>query len=137
MQIIPVEAVIVWLAEALTFVEGRVAGKHRYGEAWSEGQTGVSVHMDGGVPDIYAKVVPQRLEIRIYSDDQEKVISTWMELVKLSRTTARFTVNTSLGTALIHTFLPETVLSLTYDDVLNKELGIVFFSSMVSEEAVS
>ena len=137
MTIDPIEAIIVWLAEALTKAEGRVAGKHRYGEAWDKSQTGVSVHLDGGLPDLYATVTKPRLEIRIYGDDQAKVVDMWRELTELSRTQKRFTVNTSLGTALIHYFLPETILSLTYEKILKKELGIVFFGTMVSEEVVS
>ena len=35
MNIDPLEAVITWLAAALTTAGGRVAGKHRYGEAWA------------------------------------------------------------------------------------------------------
>lgn len=133
----PVEAVIVWLAEQLTHPQGRVAGKHRYGDAWLEDQLGMSVHLDGGAPDLYAPVSEPRFEIRIYADDQPKIVRAWMELTALSRASSRFTVNTEMGTALIHTFLPETVLSLTYDDVLKKDLGILFYTCIVSEEAVS
>ena len=137
MVIDPVEAVIVWLTEALTAVEGRVAGKHRYGEGWAEAETGVSVHLDGGLPDLYAKVATPRFEMRIYADDQVKVVSAWREMVQLSRDNARFAVNTSLGTALIHYCKPESIMSLIYDDQLKMDLGIVFFKAMVSEEAVS
>ncbi len=137
MNIDPLEAVIAWLTTALTSVDGRVAGKHRYGETWADDATGVSVHLDGGPVDLYAKVATPRLELRIYANDQVKVVNVWRELISLSRSNKRFVQNTSLGNALIHTFLPETILSLTYDDVLRKELGIVFFESMISEEAVS
>jgi hypothetical protein len=137
MVIDPVEAVIVWLTGALTSVEGRVAGKHRYGEGWAEGATGLSVHPDGGLPDLYATVARPRFEMRVYADDPVKVVRAWREMVALSRANRRFTVNTSLGTALIHYCLPETALSLLYDDVLKMDLGIVFFEAMVSEEAVS
>lgn len=52
----PLETIITWLATALTSVSGRVAGKHRYGNGWTESQTGVSVHFDGGAPELYAPV---------------------------------------------------------------------------------
>lgn len=136
MVIDPLEAVVVWLTEALVSLDGRVAAKHRYGAGWSESQTGLSVHLDGGIPDIDANVTTMRLEMQIRADDQAKAVGVWRELVQLSRTTRRFTVNTSLGTALIQYALPETVLSLLYDDVLKMDLGIVFFEVMVSEEAV-
>ena len=137
MNIDPLEAVIAWLTTALTAVNGRVAGKHRYGEAWADDAIGVSVHMDGGLSDLYAAVVTPRLELRIYADDQVKVVSVWRELISLSRDNKRFKQNTSNGDALIHYFLPETSLSLTYDEILKKELGIVFFESMISEAVVS
>jgi len=136
MQIDPLEAVITWLETALTGVSGRVAGKHRYGLGWSETQTGVSVHLDGGLPELYASVVVPRFEIRIYADDQVEVVNVWRQLIGLSRSNGRFTQSTSNGTALIHYFLPQTTLSLLYDEVLKKEMGIVFFESMVAEEAV-
>lgn len=136
MSIDPIEAVIVWLTEALTLAGGRVAAKHRYGEGWADDATGVSVHADGGVPDLYAKVTEPRFEIRIYADDQASIVAVWRALTALSRENSRFTVNTSAGTALIHTFLPETLLSLVYDDVLRKDVGIVFFTSKISEELV-
>ncbi len=137
MNIDPLEAVIAWLTTALTIVDGRVAGKHRYGATWEDDATGVSVHLDGGPVDLYTKVVTLRLEIRIYDqDDQAQVVEVWRELISLSHNNKRFVQTTTKGPALVHYFLPETVLSLTYDDVLKKELGIVFFEVMVSEEAV-
>lgn len=136
MQIDPVEAVITWLENTLTSVAGRVAGKHRYGDAWTEDQTGVSVHMDGGTPDIYAAVATPRFEIRIYGADQVSVVNVWRELVGLCRANSRFSVSTSQGNALIHYVLPETNLSLLFDDVLKKDMGVVFFGSKIAEEHV-
>lgn len=134
MVIDPLEAIIDWLTTALTSVSGRVAAKHRYGEGWTETQTGVSVHMDGGVPDLYAEVVTMRLELRIYADDQVDVVTVWRALVALSRTTERFVVAISGSkTALIHYFKPESVLSLLYNEELRMDMGVVFFNAMVSE----
>jgi hypothetical protein len=138
MQIDPLEAVITWLETALTTVSGRVAGKHRYGDGgWSESQTGVSVHLDGGAPDLYAPVANARMEIRVYSNDQVNIVNVWRELVQLCRDNKRFTVITSQGNALIHYVLPETNLSLIFDDKLNMDLGVAFLQSKVAEEVVS
>lgn len=137
MTIDPLEAIITWLEANLSGVSGRVASKHRYGEGWTESQTGVSVHLDGGKPDLYTNVVTARLEIRIYADDQVDVVSTWRELVGLSRANERFTVAVSGdNTALVHYFKPESVLSLLYEDVLKMDMGVVFFNAMMSEAAV-
>lgn len=137
MSIDPLEAIIKWLTTALTTAGGRVAGKHRYGDNWTETQAGVSVHLDGGLPDIYAKVAVPRLEIRIYADDQAKVSPVYLQLKDLSRNNQRFTQSTTNGTALIQYFLPLTGLSFIYDDVLKKDVGIVFFESMISEEVIA
>lgn len=137
MVIDPLETMITWLETALTGVSGRVAGKHRYGSGWTEGQTGVSVHLDGGTPDIYAPLSRSRFEIRIYADDQVKVNDVWRALVALSRANSRFTVVTSHGTALVQTFLPVSGLSIPYDDVLRMDVGVVFFEAIVNEAVVS
>ena len=137
MQIDPLEAVITWLESTLTSVSGRIAGKHRYGDDWTEAQTGVSVHLDGGTPDLYAKVATPRFEIRIYSDDQANIVTVWRELVGLCRETQRFMVLTSSGTALVHYVLPETNLSLIFDDVLKMDLGVLFLQSKISEDGIS
>lgn len=134
MSIDPLEAIITWLETALTIVGGRVASKHRYGEGWTESQTGISVHMDGGEPDLYSAVAEPRLEIRIYGGDQVQVMDVWRDLVALSRTQARFTVSTNKGTALIQNFVQQSGLSLLYEDILKMDMGVVFFSSKISEE---
>jgi hypothetical protein len=132
----PLETIIAWLTNNLTSVEGRVAGKHRYGNGWSEGQTGVSVHIDGGTPDLYSPICEPRLEIRVYADDQVKIVDVWRALIALSRTQERFAVATSKGAALVHNVKPESVLSMLYDEILKMDLGVVFFSAKISEEAV-
>lgn len=137
MEIDPLETIITWLETALTSVSGRVAGKHRYGETWTETQTGVSVHLDGGAPDLYAPVAMPRIEVRIYSDNQVSVVNVWRQLIGLSRDNERFTVAISGGkTALVHFFKPASGLSIPYDEVLKMDVGIVFFDCMIGEDAV-
>jgi len=137
MTIDPLETIITWLETALTTAGGRVAGKHRYGETWTESQTGVSVHLDDGNPNIDAPIAQPRFEIRIYADDQVKVVDVWRELVALSRDNARFAVVTSKGTALVHNFIQQSGLSMPYDEVLKMDIGVAFFTSKISEEAVA
>jgi len=136
MEIDPIETIIQWLKEALTIVAGRVAGKHRYGAGWAQDESGVSVHGDGGAYDVDAKISKQRLELRIYADGTVNVTNVWRALVSLSRENERFEVLTSNGNALVHCFYPESGLSLVYDEVLKKDLGVVFFQTEISEEAV-
>lgn len=137
MAIDPLESIITWLETALTSVSGRVASKHRYGAGWSESQTGVSIHLDGGDPEIYVKLANPRLEFRIYADDQVKIVDVWRELVGLSRDQMRVAVITTKGTALIHSLIQESSLSLLYEETLKMDMGVVFFTSKISEEAVA
>lgn len=137
MTVDPLETIITWLETALTIVNGRVASKHRYGNGWTESQSGVSVHLDGGDPDIEAPIAEPRYEIRIYADDQIEVVDVWRAIVELSRNNTRFTVSTTKGTALIHNFIQQSGLSLLYDEVLKMDMGVVFFTSKISEEAVA
>lgn len=137
MTIDPLETIITWLETALTVVDGRVASKHRYGAGWTESQTGVSVHLDGGVPQLYVALAEPRFEIRIYASSQVAVTDVWRALVALSRGNARFTVDTTKGAALVQNFLQDSGLSLLYDETLRMEMGVVFFRSKISEEAVA
>lgn len=133
----PLESIITWLETALTVVSGRVAGKHRYGDGWTESQTGVSVHLDGGSPDLYAPVHSVRIEVRIYATEQPTVTAIWKDLITLSRDNERFTVAVSGDdTALVHYFKPVTNLSIPYDDVLKMDVGVCFFETMISEAAL-
>ena len=136
MEIDPLETIIKWLENSLTIVGGRVASKHRYGAGWTEGQTGVSVHLDGGTPDFYVPVAVPRLEVRIYADDQVKIMDVWRSLTELSRESSRFSVDTSKGKALVHYFFPVSGLSMPYDEVLKMDVGVVFFDAMVGETAI-
>lgn len=135
MQIDPLEAVVVWLKNSLVSAGGRVASKHRYEQGWTEAQTGVSVHLDGGAVDLYAELARPRLEVRLYGTPVE-VVSLWRELTALCRTQERFEVMTSRGRALVHAVKPETGLSLTWDEVLRKDVGVVFLSGTIAEQAV-
>jgi hypothetical protein len=133
----PLETVITWLEASLTSVSGRVAGKHRYGEGWTESQTGVSVHLDGGSPDLYAPIHSVRFEVRIYATEQPAVTAVWQALIALSRANERFSVAVSGNqNALVHYFKPVTNLSIPYDEVLKMDVGVCFFESMIGEAAL-
>lgn len=136
MQIDPLEAIIKWLTTALTIVSGRVAGKHRYGTGWTESQTGVSVHLDGGGFDQYGDIATPRIEVRIYATDQEAMVDIYRELVGLCRDNARFVVTTSNGNALVHFVKLQSGLSMLYNEEVRMDTGLVFLESWVSELAI-
>jgi|CXWL01.1.fsa_nt_gi hypothetical protein len=136
MDIDPIETIIQWLETALTSANGRVAGKHRYGSDWTVNDLGVTVHADGGPFDLYAEVVDQRIELSIYGQSTAGITTVYQELIGLSRDNERFVVTTSKGNALVHYFYPESGLSFLYEDELKMDMGVVFFKSEISEEAV-
>ena len=136
-EIDPIETIIVWLTDVLDSVSGQVASKHNYREGgWTFGTPGVSVHADGGPFDLDAHIFRQRLEIRIYADSTVAIGDVHRQLVGLSRENERFLVDTSHGNAFVYFLYPETGLSLLFDDVLNQDIGVVFFQTQISEEAV-
>jgi hypothetical protein len=135
-EIDPVEVIVEWLKTALTSVDGRVASKHRYGNEWSTDQAGVSVRADGGPFDMDTPVFNQRFEIRIHGTSTAQIKVVHKQLIGLSRVNERFIVQTSEGKALVHYFYPESELSFLYDDEVKLDMGVVFFKSLISEEAV-
>jgi hypothetical protein len=132
----PLETVITWLETALTSVSGRVAGKHRYGNGWTESQTGVSVHFDGGAPELYAPVHNSRFEVRIYATEQPAITAIYTALLALSRANERFVVSTTAGNAIVHYFKPASGLSMPYDEILKMDVGVVFFDALIGEAAI-
>lgn len=136
MTIDPLETIILWLKDNLTGVYGRVASKNQYGNAWETKETGLAVYMDDGMSALYGTTSTVRLEMRIYADGRPLATDVWRALVDLGREHKRFNVQTSQGVALVHYFQQSSGLSFLYDDDLKMDVGVVFFESMVSEEAI-
>lgn len=132
----PIAAVIAYLKadsglDAL--VDGRVAVKHRYGEKWPVGETGLAVRADGGDPDVYVPEQRPRLELRIYGSSTVAVIKVYLELVRLSRATSRERVTLDGDDAFLQWLLPGSGFSMLYDDEVGMDMGMVFFDACVGE----
>ncbi len=136
----PLEAVIAYLgadAGVQALVGERVAAKHRYGAGWTTGQTGLTVGLDGGTPDIYVPMQEVRLETRAFAGSQAEAMRTWRELVKVARRTNRNAVATSAGMGLIYRLNQASGPSLLYDQDLGMDVALCFFEALVSELEVA
>lgn len=142
MQNDPLETIIAWLAVDLTAAQGRVAGEHRYGvephdEGWAIDQLGVVVSLDDGLGTLYGQAVRGRMEVNIYGPARSAIIDAWRELEALATNKKRFLVQTTLGNVLVHYFNQQTGFSLTYDEDVKLDVGVVFYEALVAKEVVS
>lgn len=134
----PLEAAIKFLLSRseLASLNRRIAPKHRYGEEWTTDQASLIVILDDSDPDHYVRKQDVRLEVWSLAETDAEAMNTWMTLVGLSRSVARTEVITSLGTALVYSFLPESGPS--YLPMPEKELQMIkrvlsFWKIQVSE----
>lgn len=143
MIIDPAEAVIAFLAAdagVQALVGARVASKHRYGEqtgGWKVSETGLSVRLDGGTPDIDVPVQEIRLETMAFAVSQAGAMRVWRELVRVARRTNRNVVNTSAGKGLIYRLNQASGPSLLFDQDLRMDVALCFFEALVSELEVA
>lgn len=140
----PLEAMVKWLERDLTCVNGRVAGKHRYGipanktlvSAWQPDQVCVVVRLDDGSPELYGPIGIHRFEVRILNETRSPIFDTWRELITLSRASKRFEVVTSLGNVLMYYVAQSSGFSVIRDADLKLEVGLVFFNALIAEEVI-
>ncbi len=135
----PVETVIRFLSDDATLsamVGGRVAAKHRYGEAWQTSQASVMARLDGGPVDVYVPVQTPRFEVRCYAPSQVEAMRIWARLVELSRATERGPVTVSNGMALLYAWLQESGPSLLYDSEVALDFVLCFFAARIGELTV-
>jgi hypothetical protein len=138
----PLEVVIKWLAADAALAElvsGRVASKHRYGDAvtgWLVSQAGLMVRLDGGLPDLDATLQPIRLELRCYASSQVEATAIWRRLVEISRDTDRRSVMTTNGGGLLYRFNQSSGPSMLYDQDAKLDFVMAFFDALVAEGEV-
>lgn len=133
----PLEVVIAYVKAEIGLVEGRVASKHRFNNAWEIGQAAIVVRQDGGSPDIYVPVSYVRLELRFYGSNTPEIASLWGTVVALSRNTGRQAVTLSGGrVALLQILTQASGLSYLFDEVIKIDYGLAFFNAIVAEQTV-
>lgn len=138
----PLEAAIKFLLarSELSGLSSRIASKHKYGEEWTTAQTSLVVVLDDSDPNHYVAVHDVRLELSCLAATDEAAMNLWMTLVGLSREKERVTVTTSLGNALVYSFLPESgpsYIPMPEDELRMLKRVLSFWRIQVSEVPVS
>ena len=136
----PLEAAIKFLLgrAELSGLSSRIATKYKYGETWTTEQSSLIVILDDSDPDWYVKVQDIRLEVWCLAETDEAAMNLWMILQGLSRNVERTVVLTTLGKALVYSFLPESGPSYLPDKDLSMMKRILsFWRIRVSETATS
>lgn len=121
----------------LAGLDGRIASKHKYGEAWTPDQTGLVVILDDSDPDWYVRKQDVRLEVWSLAPDDATAMDTWMRMKEISRNCNREAVITSQGDALVYSFLPESGPSYLPDEELSTMKRVIsFWRIQVSENSI-
>lgn len=129
------EAIIQFL-KAGNLSTDQIASKGHFGDGWAAASKGVIVRLDGGSPDIYTPVVTPRLEIRCYGADDLEAMQLAMEVGARLKSANRTLQMTRSGTAMIYWALPETEVSLQWDDTTNQDFALMFYGCAISEQSI-
>lgn len=113
-----------------------IASKHRYGNPWDVGSSGVAARLDGGSPNLYMEVQPIRVEIRCFASSDVLALELLNEIVEVSRSVNREEQFVTGGTGLLYFFNPDSGPSLIFDPDLNMDVALMFFSAQVSEKPI-
>jgi hypothetical protein len=131
------ETMIKWLAADMSGIAGRCANKHRFGLDWQPGTKAASVHPDDLTSTAYGRLHEARVEMRLYGASAAEIGDLYNELAELCRNAGRKHVVTSQGTALVHFCTLASGLTITFDDDLARDIGVVYVFGMIAQDAVS
>lgn len=136
-EIDPLDAIIQYLKaneDLFVLMDGQIAGKQRYGQAWEQGSAGLVAKLDGGTPHLYVPMQTVRLEMQCYASTSVGAIEIWRQLVTMSREDQREAVTVANGDqALVYQFNQESGPSLLYDQDLEMDFVLVFFRASMCE----
>lgn len=136
-QIDPLDVIIQYLKANSTLsdlVDGQIAGKQRYGQAWEQGSAGLAAKLDGGSPHLYVPMQTVRLEMQCYANTTVEAMEIWRQLVTMSRDDERKAVTVANGEqALVYQFNQESGPSLLYDGDLEMDFVLAFFRASMCE----
>lgn len=136
----PLEAAIQFMLgrAELADLNGRIAAKHKYGEAWKTSESGLVVVQDDSMPSHYVPIQDLRLEVQCYAASDANAMDTWLSLVEIARNCSRVAVLTSKGDALVYSFLQESGPSYVPDkDLTTMKRFLGFWRVQVGETSVS
>jgi len=129
-----IEVIVQYFKSASLPANNQVAVKHRYPDPWLPNTAGIVVVPDGGTPNLYLPVQNLRLEIRCYEANSYLALTLLDQVMELARATGREQVIISTGTAMLYNFYQESGPSLLYDEDLNMDFALAFFSAKVNEQ---
>jgi hypothetical protein len=136
----PLEAAIAYFvndADLHEIVGNQIAAKHLFGEDWTIPSRAVTVHLDGGEPDIYNERQKVRLEVRCYGETQYEATRGYLAMVNAMRAaSARVVVETNAGKALIYWLVPSSGPSFFRDPDVGVDTILFFCSACVAEQDV-
>ena len=136
----PLEAVITYLgndADLHEVVGNQIAAKHRFGEGWTVPSKAITVHLDGGEPDIYNERQRPRLEVRCYGESQYEAMRGYLAMVNAMRAAStRVVIETNAGDALIYWMVPSSGPSFFRDPDVGVDVILFFCSACVAEQDV-
>lgn len=136
-EIDPLDAVIQYLkadSTLLSLVDGQIAAKHRYGQAWEKDTAGLVAKLDGGDPHPYVPVQTVRLELQCFGSTSVEAMNIWRQLVTMSRADQREAVTVHNGEqVLVYSFVQESGPSLLYEQDLGMDFVLAFFRITMCE----
>jgi hypothetical protein len=120
-------------------IEGRIAEKHKFGlassDGWTAGQKALVIRDDpGSQPDIDTEVHVGRLEARCYGERPSEAKRIYLELVRICRDLNKATILTSNGTALIYWLVMDSSPMTGIDPDVNLDMVAVSLRYSVHEQ---
>lgn len=130
------------LAAVIQYLKGadlstrQIAEKHRYGDTWEAGSSSILVRWDGGEADQYAPIQNPRLEVRCYAKSASLAAALLGEVIDLSRSTNRESVVMGAEKALIYELLQDSGPTGQFDEDIQMDFALMFFTARVAEESL-
>lgn len=139
----PVETVIEHLrsqADLNVLVAGRIAAKHKFGEAagsdWDFGAQAMQVWLAGGRPRLDTPEQTITLEARCYGASQAEAWAVYGALVQVTRDTGRTRVQVSTGFALLYYLTIAQAGAFGQDQDTGLDMVTCFLNAMVAEQDI-
>jgi len=117
-------------------VGSRISGKNQFGDVWKKGETYLVVRLDDAELSNDVPLHASRFEVRIYGASQAVILGVWVELLAIFRDVNRNVVVTDSGDALLHSVLQSSGPSLLYDDEIEMDYLMQFFTAIVGDSSL-
>jgi hypothetical protein len=117
--------------------EGRVAGRHKFGDGWEIPCQALQVQYDGADQvELYLQVQRPRLELRCYGASPAEAAAVYHAVVAVTRGVNREMVDTRHGTALIYWLLMDSGPTMMRDPDADVDMILSYARAAVAERDV-